>query len=81
MAKQTKRNNTMSDATTATTETKKRRAPQGARKPAALYVFVKADEQGKVSMTGQFRDPRKMAEYFGTASANGEQLLVVAPEA
>ena len=69
------------DTATTTTEPKKRRAPQGPRKPSPLYAFVKIDESNKVALSASFRDPRKMAEYFSTATANGEQLLVISPEA
>lgn len=61
---------------------KKRRAPQGPRKPSPLYAFVKVNqESGKVELATSFRDPRKMAEYFPTATQNGEDLLIIAPEA
>lgn len=59
---------------------KKTRKAQGPRKPSPLYAFVKVVE-GKVELANSFRDPRKMAEYFNTANANGEQLLVINPEA
>lgn len=61
---------------------KKTRKAQGPRKPSPLYAFVRSNaETGKVELATSFRDPRKMAEYFPTATANGEDLLIIAPEA
>lgn len=60
---------------------KPRRKPQGPRTPSSIYAFVKVDENNKVALATCFRDPRKMAAYFNTANANGEQLLVLTPEA
>ncbi len=71
----------MADTAATTAEApKKKRAPQGPRKPSPLYAFVKVDEAGKVQLAAQFRDPRKMAERFTTAASEGEQLLVISPE-
>ena len=71
----------MSDQATSTAVApKKRRAPQGPRRPSPIYAFVKAGDAGQVQLTAQFRDPRKMATYVAQANANGEQLLVIAPE-
>lgn len=66
-------------ATATTDAPKKRRAPQGPRTPSPLYAFVKVVDGNKVELAQSFRDPRKMAEYFNTANANGEQLLVISP--
>lgn len=71
----------MADANQTEAPVKAKRKPQGPRVPSPLYAFVKADEQGQVSLTAQFRDPRKMAQYVATATANREQLLVIAPDA
>lgn len=63
---------------------KARRKPQGPRKPSPFYLFVKVDAAAaagqQVTLAASFRDPRKMAEHFAAANANGEQLLVVTPE-
>lgn len=59
---------------------RKRRAPQGPRRPSPIYIFVKIDDAGKASVAATFRDPRKMAEYFPTAKEEGSELLVVTPE-
>lgn len=59
---------------------RKRRAPQGPRKVNPLYAFVRIDEGGKPQLAASFKDPRKMAEYFPTATTNGESLLIIAPE-
>ena len=59
---------------------KKQRKAQGPRTPAPLYAFASLIE-GKITIVKSFRDPRKMAEYIGTATVNGEQLLVISPEA
>lgn len=66
---------------TAAGSAKKTRKPQGPRKPSPLYAFVKTDAENKVGLAASFRDPRKMAEYFPTATANGESLLIISPEA
>lgn len=78
----------MADATTTAEAPKKRRAPQGPRRPSPLYAFatiVGSDGApvagAKVTITQQFRDPRKMAQYVAEANSKGEQLLVIAPEA
>lgn len=68
-------------AATGTEGKKKRRAPQGPRKPSPLYAFVRINGENKPELAQSFRDPRKMAEYFPTASANGEHLLILTPEA
>lgn len=60
---------------------RKRRAPQGPRRPSPIYVFVKTDPTtGKPAATAVFRDPRKMADHFQTAKEEGSELLVVTPE-
>lgn len=60
---------------------KKTRKAQGPRKPSSFYLFAKADEAGKITVAQAFKSPHKMAEYFNTAQANGEQLVVITPEA
>lgn len=65
---------------TATGQPRKRRAPQGPRRPSPIYIFVKLDDSGKPTVSQTFRDPRKMAEYFPTAREEGSELLVVTPE-
>lgn len=74
----------MSDQSAAGTVAKKRRAPQGPRKPSPLYLFIKVDTAAavgsQVTLAASYRDPRKMAERYTQSQANGEQLLVVTPE-
>ena len=83
MAKQIKETIDMSDQS-AMAPAKKTRKPQGPRKPTPFYLFLKVDAGAaagqQISVSKSFRDPRKMAEYFGTANTNGEQLVVVTPE-
>lgn len=82
MAKATRKVEDMSDQSTGTVGgEKKRRKPQGPRKPSPLYAFVRLSAEGKPELATSFRDPRKMAEYFPTATSNGEHLLIIAPEA
>lgn len=64
---------------TASGAPRKRRAPQGPRRPSPIYIFVSIQD-GKPSVAATFRDPRKMAEYFPTAKEEGSELLVVTPE-
>lgn len=75
----------MTDTTVAAAAAPKKRKAAGPRKPSPLYVFLTVDASlpaGKQAVAkAQFRDPRKMAEYFPTATENGEQLLIVTPEA
>lgn len=56
---------------------RKRRAPQGPRKPMPIYAFVKTNEQGKPTLQAAMRDPRKMAEYFNKSKEEGSELLVI----
>lgn len=65
---------------TAAVEGKKKRKAAGPRTPSPLYIFVKNDESGKPEVAASFRDPRKMAAHFPTATANSEHLLIVTPE-
>lgn len=91
MAPRTKGTTTMADtpntaaapATATDAPVKKKRAPQGPRKPSPLYAFVRMSSDGsnRPELVKSFRDPRKMAEYIPTSTANGEHLLVIAPEA
>jgi hypothetical protein len=65
----------------ATGEPKKRTVNRGARGPQPVYIFVKADPStGKLGVTKSFRNPAKMAAYFGTAQEEGSQFLVTTPE-
>lgn len=88
--KSTKGTTTMAEqpSTAAPEVAKKRRAPQGPRKPSPLYAFAKVtDASGqpiagaKVELVKSMRNPHKMAEYFPTATANGESFLILTPEA
>jgi hypothetical protein len=66
--------------TTASGAPRRRRAPQGPRRPSPIYIFVKIDGNGKPVVAQTFRDPRKMADYFNTSKEEGSELLVVTPE-
>lgn len=79
----------MSDQSKTSTEApaKAKRKPQGPRKPSPIYAFASvADGNGspvagaKVVIHAQFRDPRKMAEYF-QGEGKALELLIIAPEA